>query len=184
MRVIAGIARGHKLVPVPGSHTRPTTDRVKEAIFSMIGPYFEGGIGLDLFAGTGGLGIEALSRGLDRVIFVDQQPQAIRVIKQNLTATRLIGQAEIYRKDAGKLITWLQQREIQFRVIFLDPPYSEKQLVHFLEEIGENNLLRQDGVVVLEHSAAQSFPDVIAGLTVTKQKKYGHIHISLFRHAE
>ena len=89
MRVVSGICKGRALKAVPGNTTRPTTDKVKEALFNMIGPYFEGGIGLDLFAGSGGLGIEALSRGLDKVIFIDRDGKAIQTIHENIKTCKL-----------------------------------------------------------------------------------------------
>ena len=91
MRVVSGVCKGRPLKAVPGNTTRPTTDKVKEALFNMIGPYFEGGIGLDLFAGSGGLGLEALSRGLDKVVFVDRDTKAIQTIHENIQACKMEG---------------------------------------------------------------------------------------------
>src|SRR6476620_7456044 len=102
MRIISGNKKGLPLKAVPGKGTRPTTDKVKESIFNMIGPYFDGGNGLDLYAGSGGLGIEGLSRGLDSVIFVDQDKKAIQTIHDNLTFTKLDGMAEVYRTEADR----------------------------------------------------------------------------------
>ena len=97
MRVISGSRKGRPLQAVPGKGTRPTVDKVKESVFNMIGPFFEGGIALDLYAGTGGLGIEALSRGIDKVIFVDANRKAIDVIHKNLADTQFSEQAEVYK---------------------------------------------------------------------------------------
>ncbi len=121
MRVVSGSAKGRPLKAVPGTGTRPTTDKVKEALFSMIGPYFEGGTALDLFAGSGGLGIEALSRGMDKAVFVDLEPKSIEVIRMNLTATKLENQAAIYRNDAGRALKALAKRSTTFDLVFLDP---------------------------------------------------------------
>ncbi len=104
MRVVSGICKGKALKAVPGNTTRPTTDKVKEAMFNMIGPYFDGGIGLDLFAGSGGLGIEALSRGLDKMIFVDRDGKAIHTIRENIHSCGFDDQVEIYRNDAERAI--------------------------------------------------------------------------------
>ncbi|MBJ3791977.1 16S rRNA (guanine(966)-N(2))-methyltransferase RsmD, partial [Bacillus sp. OA1] len=114
MRVVSGKCKGHPLKAVPGNTTRPTTDKVKESIFNMIGPYFDGGIALDLFGGSGGLGIEALSRGIDKVIFVDRDSKAIKVIHQNLESCRVQEQAEVYRNDAERAVKALIKREIAF----------------------------------------------------------------------
>ena len=104
VRVVSGSAKGRPLKAVPGMGTRPTTDKVKEAIFSMIGPYFDGGTVLDLFAGTGGLAIEALSRGMERAVLVDMDPKSIETIRANLKATKMEGQAEVYRNDAVRAL--------------------------------------------------------------------------------
>src|SRR4051794_41215753 len=97
MRVVSGSSKGKTLKAVPGSTTRPTTDKVKEALFNMIGPYFDGGIGLDLFAGSGGLGIEGLSRGLEKVIFIDRDAKAIQVIHENIKSCHFEEKTEVYR---------------------------------------------------------------------------------------
>ena len=110
MRVVSGKCEGHPLKAVPGNTTRPTTDKVKESIFNMIGPYFDGGVALDLFGGSGGLGIEAISRGIDKAIFVDRDNKAIKVIHQNLESCRIQEQAEVYRNDAERAIKALIKR--------------------------------------------------------------------------
>lgn len=122
MRVVSGSAKGRPLKAVPGTGTRPTTDKVKEALFSMIGPYFDGGVALDLFAGSGGLGIEALSRGMDKAVFIDMESKSIDVIKENLRKTGLEGQAEVFRNDAGRALKALAKRGALFDAVFLDRP--------------------------------------------------------------
>src|SRR5690606_32139538 len=111
------------LKAVPGKNTRPTTDKVKEALFSMIGPYFSGGYALDLFAGTGALGIEALSRGIDKAIFIDADKGSTQVIRDNLQATGLVDRAEVFRNDAEKALKALARRRLRLHLVFLDPPY-------------------------------------------------------------
>lgn len=180
MRVIAGTKRGHKLNAVPGSSTRPTTDRVKEAIFNMIGPFFTGGCGLDLFAGTGGLGIEALSRGLERVVFIERDRKALEVIHKNLAAVHFSEQAGVYRGDALKLLYVLAQREAPFDVIFLDPPYVQKKLPLLLAQIGRHHLLSDTGVVVVEYPREQDVPEAVGPLCLLRLKTYGNICIALF----
>lgn len=114
MRVVSGKCKGHPLKAVPGNTTRPTTDKVKESIFNMIGPYFDGGTALDLFGGSGGLGIEAISRGIEKAIFVDRDSKAIKVIHQNLESCRIHEQAEVYRNDAERAVKALIKREMSF----------------------------------------------------------------------
>lgn len=180
MRVVSGQYKGKLLKAVPGNSTRPTTDKVKEAIFNMIGPYFEGGTCLDLFAGSGGLGIEALSRGLEKAIFVDRDGKAIQTIYDNLKVCNLEGQAEVYRNDFKRALKAIIKRELMFDYIFLDPPYAKQQLQEILEIIDENKLLNEQGLIVCEHSSDVRLPTNNRNLTQIKQETYGIITISIF----
>jgi 16S rRNA (guanine966-N2)-methyltransferase len=184
MRVISGKCKGRHLQAVPGMSTRPTTDKVKEAIFNMIGPYFSGGVGLDLFGGSGGLGIEALSRGLDLVIFVDYDAKAVQTIKKNVAACGLQDQAEIYRNDAERALRAIVKRGLCFDVIFLDPPYKEQKLPTLLSFIDTHYLLEKDGVVVAEHAAEIHLPERVGGLCKWKQETYGITAVSIYRYMD
>ena len=184
MRVIAGTARGHKLSAVPGNRTRPTADRVKEAVFNKIGPFFDGGVGLDLFAGTGGLGIEALSRGLDKVVFIDRDRAAWATIRKNLAATNLSEKAEVYCTDALKALHLFKRRHCQFDLIFLDPPYKKNTLRPVLEQVAHCSVLRSNGVIVVEHTEDETFPNQVADLDRNFTRQYGNVHISLFQHRD
>ena len=123
MRVIAGKHKSKALESLEGRNTRPTMDKVKEGIFNSL--HEVSGLGLDLFAGSGALGIEALSRGMEKVIFVDQNFKAVKVIKANLNQLDLMSQAEVYKNNADRALKALAKREIQFDIIFLDPPYKK-----------------------------------------------------------
>lgn len=180
MRVVSGSCKGKALKAVPGNSTRPTTDKVKEAVFNMIGPYFDGGIGLDLFAGSGGLGIEALSRGLDRIIFVDKDGKAIQTIRENVHNCDLEQKVEVFRNDAERALKAVAKREMQFNFIFLDPPYKKQQLERILEMISTHDLLTPDGVIVCEHGSEVDLPDQVSGLIKNKREKYGIIGISIY----
>lgn len=180
MRVVSGQYKGKSLKAVPGNSTRPTTDKVKEAIFNMIGPYFEGGICLDLFAGSGGLGIEALSRGVEKVLFVDRDGKAIQTIYDNLKTCNLDVQAEVYRNDFKRALKAIIKRGLVFDYIFLDPPYAKQQLTEILEIIDENRLLQEQGVIICEHSSDVVLPTTVRNLTQIKQETYGIITISIF----
>ncbi|ALC91101.1 DNA methyltransferase [Bacillus sp. FJAT-18017] len=184
MRVVSGTHKGRQLKAVPGSSTRPTTDKVKEAVFNMIGPYFSGGMGLDLFAGSGGLGIEALSRGLDKVIFIDREPKAIHTIKDNLKACEFEDRSEVYRTDAERALKAVKKRELDFDFIFLDPPYKKQQLVKILEQIDADGRLKQDGLAVCEHGKEVNLPDSIGRLEKIKSEVYGIIAISIFSYSQ
>src|SRR5699024_1644200 len=139
MRVISGSKKGRPLQAIPGKGTRPTVDKVKEALFSMIGPYFDGGVALDLYAGTAGLGIEALSRGMEKAIFVDIDKYAIEIIKKNLAKTELLDQAEVYKNEATRALKALKKREIAFDLVFLDPPYTHMELAEEVSLLEEYN---------------------------------------------
>ncbi len=118
MRVISGTRKGQPLKAVPGTNTRPTTDKVKESIFNRIGPYFASGRGLDLYAGSGGLGIEAISRGLEHMIFIDSSRQALQTLRSNLKACRFEDQSEVYKNDSHRALKALAKRHAAFDVIF------------------------------------------------------------------
>lgn len=182
MRVVSGSKKGRQLKAVPGSSTRPTTDKVKEAIFNMIGPYFDGGIGLDLFGGSGGLGIEALSRGIEKIIFVDRDQKAFQTIKENLKTCDLLEYSEVYRNEATRAIKALIKRELMFDLIFLDPPYKEQKLILLIEEISNQHLLKKDGYIVAEHSSDIILDDEIGLFHKVKSEKYGIIAVSIFRY--
>jgi 16S rRNA (guanine(966)-N(2))-methyltransferase RsmD len=183
MRVVSGTNKGIPLKAVPGNSTRPTTDKVKEAIFNMIGPYFQGGFVLDLFAGSGGLGIEALSRGLSSVVFVDKDGKAIHTIKTNIALCKLDQKAEIFRNDADRALKALIKRERSFDYIFLDPPYKKQQLERLLTTIDEEGLLNNDGVIVCEHGSDITLPESVGRLKQIKYEKYGIIAVSIYFHS-
>jgi 16S rRNA (guanine966-N2)-methyltransferase len=180
LRVVSGTSKGRPLKAVPGNTTRPTTDKVKEALFNMIGPYFQGGIGLDLFAGSGGLGIEALSRGLEKIIFVDRDSKAIQTIYENIKACHFEEQAEVYRNDADRALNALVKREISFDYIFLDPPYKKQQLVRLMERMDEKKLINKGGIIVCEHSHDVELPQKVGDLTQLKNETYGIIAVTIY----
>lgn len=148
MRVISGIHKSKPLESMEGRNTRPTMDKVKEGIFNSL--HEVSGIGLDLFAGSGALGIEALSRGMEKVIFVDQNFKAIKIIKANLQHLNIDEQAEVYKNNADRALKALSKREIKFDVIFLDPPYDKGLIDEALDGIIKFNLLKENGIIVCE----------------------------------
>lgn len=180
MRVISGLVGGRSLKSVPGQQTRPTTDKVKEALFSMIGPYFDGGAVLDLFAGTGGLGIEALSRGCERAVFVDRQPIAVHTIKANLSATGFTDRAEVYRNDAERALKALQKRALRFELAFLDPPYHLDIIPRLLEQLQGFDVLFPSALVVCEHSVDRPLPQQIGSLVIRRSNEYGDTAVTIY----
>ncbi|WP_172252743.1 16S rRNA (guanine(966)-N(2))-methyltransferase RsmD [Saccharibacillus deserti] len=181
MRVVAGEAKGRPLKAVPGTGTRPTTDKVKEALFSMIGPFFEGGTALDLFAGTGGLAIEAISRGMDRAILVDADAKSIEVVRANLKATGFESRAEVYRNDAQRALKALSKRETKFDLVFLDPPYRMKNGAELMATIEEYGLLEPEATVVLEYDSSYEYPETAGAFELQRKAVYGEIAVSIYR---
>lgn len=160
--------------------TRPTTDKVKEAIFSMIGPYFDGGHVLDLFGGTGGLGIESLSRGMTKAVFIDLDGKAIETIKYNLNQTKFTAEAEVYKNDAERALKVLAKRGTGFDLIFLDPPYRLKNgdgLMLRMEELG---LINEEAIVVLEYESSYEYPETIGGFRLGRKAVYGETAVSIY----
>ncbi|WP_314000433.1 16S rRNA (guanine(966)-N(2))-methyltransferase RsmD [uncultured Paenibacillus sp.] len=180
MRVIAGEAKGRPLKAVPGMNTRPTTDKVKEAMFSMIGPFFDGGQALDLFAGTGGLGIEALSRGIDKAVFVDSDRQSIGVVRSNVEAARMMDRAEVYCNTAERALRTLEKRGIAFRLAFLDPPYRMKNADELMKDMASRGLLETGAVVVVEHESGHRYAEKFGGFELRKLALYGETAVAIY----
>lgn len=182
MRVVAGKAKGVPLKAVPGNSTRPTTDKVKESVFNMIGPFFDGGNALDLFAGSGGLGIEALSRGIDKAIFIDKDGKAVETIRENLKKTRLSDQAEVYRNDAKRAIKILKKNDFEARLLFLDPPYHITEAYELMDFAAETGVLTTDSIAVCEHEKSVKLADRTKYFERFKNEVYGGIAISIYRY--
>jgi 16S rRNA (guanine(966)-N(2))-methyltransferase RsmD len=177
MRIIAGERKGHTIFAPKGLETRPTSDRVRENVFNIVAPWVEGARVLDLYAGSGAMGLEALSRGAASAVFVEAEPEAIRAIERNLDKLRLTG-ARVARLDA---ITGLAQEAASGRkydLVLADPPYSMTDydaLARYLPLV-----LSEDGLVVLE-SSAKTEPE-LAGLAVQSTRKYGSTRVTVFEH--
>ncbi|WP_036646163.1 16S rRNA (guanine(966)-N(2))-methyltransferase RsmD [Paenibacillus pini] len=181
MRVVSGSAKGRSLKAVPGMGTRPTTDKVKEALFSMIGQFFEGGTVLDLFAGTGGLAIEALSRGMDKAIMVDMDPKSIETIRSNLKATGFESQAEVYRNDAMRALKALSKRGLLLDAVFLDPPYRMKNADEFMQLMQDKQMLAPDATLVIEHDSGYTYPETFGSFECVRHAEYGEVAISIYK---
>lgn len=178
MRVITGSAKGVRLLTPEGMNTRPTSDRVKEGLFSIIQFEVEGRNVLDLFAGTGQLGIEALSRGAESAVFVDYSPQAVKLVKENIRRAKLQDQASVFQADYESFLRSCRQK---FDIIFLDPPYAEKILENALKIISEIDILRDGGIIICEKTAEKAFEDAFEGLVRQKEYRYGNTSLVLFR---
>ena len=181
MRIIAGELKGRRLASPSDNRVRPTTDKVKEAVFSMISGYLQDSIVLDLFSGTGNLGLEAISRGAARVYFADRDRTSVALTKDNIRHCRVEDRAEVLHAD---YISVLNRFQYEADVIFLDPPYEAGYLENCLRLIGEKGILAEDGIVVAEHSHSEILPETVAGLVLIKTKRYGKISISLYERQE
>ena len=178
MRVITGKARGVALKTPEGLVTRPTTDRVKEAMFSIIQFDIPGARVLDLFGGTGQLGIEALSRGAKSAVFVDAGEPACRLIRENLKRTRLENDARAVRAD---YLDYLSKCRETYDIVFLDPPYAEVFLENALKKLTEIDILQTGAIIVAERPVGKELPWDFPGFTRSKDYKYGNILLTLYR---
>ncbi len=172
MRVIAGTRKSLTLKTVPGMGTRPTTDRIKETLFNMLNPYLNGARFLDIFAGSGGIGIEALSRGAAYCCFIEQDRRAFACIKDNLIKTKLTNEADILKIDARKLLNYLAENE-PYDIVFMDPPYNNNLEQVVMESIVDSCIVKQDTLYIIEASLETDLSWVgELGLEIIKDKRY------------
>ena len=176
MRVITGTARGRRLKELEGMETRPTTGKVKESLFSIIQFDIEGRRVLDLFAGTGQLGIEALSRGARQCVFIDQRNDAVTLIRETLQVCGLTDSAIVRSGDA---MAYLKSGE-KFDLIFLDPPYASGLLVKALEDIAAFDICREHGIIVAESAVETELPALAPPYALYRQYRYGKIKLSVY----
>lgn len=176
MRIIAGQRRGLQLASLPGRQTRPTSDRVREAIFSSLMYHLPDARVLDLFAGTGALGLEALSRGAEEAVFCEKHPQTLAVLQKNIMLVNLPG-ARLMRGDA---LDMMRQDRIQalFDIIFLDPPYAADLYETALALIADKHLLAENGIIVAEHAKNTFLSATYDVFLIDKTKKYGDTCVS------
>jgi 16S rRNA (guanine(966)-N(2))-methyltransferase RsmD len=178
MRVISGTARGRKLGELKGSETRPTTDRVKESLFNIIQFHIEGRSVLDLFAGTGQLGIEALSRGAARCTFVDVRKDAVALIRENLAQTSLSDRGEVMQSD---YLSFLTRTREKYGLVFLDPPYASGYLAKALNAIRDIDIMSENGIILCESPAEQKLPALDPPYEKVRDYRYGKITLTLYR---
>mgnify|MGYP001031732173 CR=1 FL=1 len=178
MRVITGTARGRRLKELPGLETRPTTDKVKESVFNIVQFDVEGRRVLDLFGGTGQLGIEALSRGAERAVFVDLRKEAAAVIRENLAHCGFTERAQVVQ---GDYLAYLSGCRETFGLVFLDPPYGTGLLEKSLSTIAAIDIVAGNGIIVCESAAESALPELAAPYEKGREYRYGRIKIGLYR---
>ena len=178
MRVISGSARGRRLKELPGMDTRPTTDQVKESIFNIIQFDVEGRRVLDLFAGTGQMGIEALSRGAAHATFVDLAPAAAKIVRENVELTRFTDVSKVVQSDWRGFLSSCREK---FDLIFLDPPYRTDMLENAMQTIAAIDILSEHGIMICESPLDKQLPELAAPYEKGKEYRYGKIKVTLYR---
>lgn len=184
MRIIAGKARGLKLITPKNLEIRPTSDRIKESVFNIIQSSIYDSIIVDIFAGTGNLGIEALSRNAKKVYFIDRNKDSIEIIEQNLAKANFTSQAEVICGDAITGINRLIEKDVQADVIFMDPPYKKGLGVMALEHIANKKLLNSSGIIVVEHDKIENMPEETGVIILFRRKDYGNTSVSFYKQKE
>jgi 16S rRNA (guanine966-N2)-methyltransferase len=178
LRIIGGSLRGKKLHVVPGIMVRPTADRLREALFNIIAARVREAVVLDLFAGTGALGIEALSRGAEYVVFIDNNQRALSAIARNLKSCAYSERTKIFKWDISKNLNCIKSSMPAFNLVFIDPPYSQNIIKPALFNLYRSNSLASGAYVVIEHTASEPLPADLGQFAIDDQRKYGKTLVS------
>ncbi|MDD2315741.1 MAG: 16S rRNA (guanine(966)-N(2))-methyltransferase RsmD [Desulfobacterales bacterium] len=178
LRIISGALRGRRLASVLGMSTRPTSDRLREAVFNILGPRVMDASVLDLFAGTGALGIEALSRGADSGVFIDNAVEALVVIRKNIAQCALKERSRVIRWNILKSLDCIQCHQPPFDLVFMDPPYGADMIVPTLNHLQRSASVGADVRIVVEHDASDCVPQVVSGFKIIDQRRYGKSFVS------
>ena len=184
MRIIAGSHKGRRLLSPTTTGLRPTSGRVKEALFSILGERISGAAMLDLFAGTGAIGSEALSRGAARVMFVESHTASLKLLKTNLQQCGLLGNTEVYPGESRMFFQHAARNSLAFDIIFADPPYRENSVSTLLPLLGQSGMILPHTAVILEHPTKHQIPPQVGPLNRVRQYRYGDTSLSVFRLAD
>lgn len=179
MRIVAGEFGGRPIKTLDGKNTRPTSDKVRGAMFNMIGPYFEGGRVLDLYAGSGALAIEAVSRGMSEAVLVEKHSGAQAIIQENIKMTKSESQFSLLKMEADRALTQLTG---VFDLVLLDPPYAKEQIVATIEKLDQLGLLAEEVMIVCETDKSVQLPEEIASVGIWKEKVYGISKVTVYIH--
>lgn len=179
MRIIAGLVKGFLLKAPKGLDVRPTSDRVKETVFNILSSKMTGAAVLDLFAGTGNLGLEALSRGATSAVFLDASRKSLEVVKENIAHTKFDDRCEVRKTDALLGIGFFQKNHRKFDLIFCDPPYNQGLIGKVVTKLDDpDSILSLDGILIIEHSRHEGWPDSLEYLQLRRTEKFGETLIS------
>jgi 16S rRNA (guanine966-N2)-methyltransferase len=181
MRIITGIARGRKIVTPEGLNTRPTSDRVKESVFNIIQGHIPDAKILDLFAGTGNLGLEAISRGAESCVFIEQDRNTYKVLTQNIKSLGFESQTEAYNQEALAAVSILSKRGKKFDVIFLDPPYGRGLIKEAIQAISKMEIGEENSIIISEYDFSDEIPETIGIYNKFRTEKYGRTKVSFWR---
>lgn len=181
LRIIGGDLRGRRIQAPPGAGTRPTAERVREAVFNILGGRLTPVRVLDLFAGTGAMGLEALSRGAGRAVFVENRPAAVRVLRRNIVACRLTDRSAVLRCDAARGPAVLQTAGSSFELVFCDPPYNRGRVAPVLAALAAGTVLAPDARVVVEHAFEEPMAVPPVPLVLADRRRYGKTLVSFLR---
>ncbi len=181
MRIVAGEYSSRRIEAPKGIQTRPTLDKVREAVFSSLGGSFEGGTFLDLYAGSGANGLEALSRGFDEAVFVDMSRDAVNVIRRNVASLGCTERCRVLPMKAMKALSVLKEEGRQFDLIYMDPPYARQTNAEVMNYINEHQLLKKGGRAVIESAKEDQFAENYGSICFEKDKVYGIVRITYFR---
>ncbi|WP_077367373.1 16S rRNA (guanine(966)-N(2))-methyltransferase RsmD [Anaerosalibacter sp. Marseille-P3206] len=180
MRVISGSRKGFRLKAPKGLDTRPTQDRIKESLFNIIGKIHEESVVLDLFSGSGGIGIEFLSRGAKKSYFIDDSQESIKAINENLEKTSFKGQSEVYKNDVFRAVKVLGKNNITFDYIFMDPPYNKELEKKALKLICESQIINEDTLIIVEHGKGLVLEDFLFCLKKVDERNYGDTTVTFY----
>ncbi|BDU50250.1 16S rRNA (guanine(966)-N(2))-methyltransferase RsmD [Haliovirga abyssi] len=172
MRIIAGTAKNKRIKSQSGHNVRPTLERVKESLFSILQPYINDSVFLDLYGGTGSIALEALSRGAKRAIIIEKNGEALRIIIENVNSLGFEDRCRAYRNEVLRAIEILSNKRETFDIIFMDPPYKDEVCEEVIAKILDSNLLEENGLIIAEHHIKEKLPDVIGKLNKIDERKY------------
>ncbi|MGG7176029.1 16S rRNA (guanine(966)-N(2))-methyltransferase RsmD [Clostridium paraputrificum] len=182
MRIIAGKAKGRKLIPPATMETRPTLDRVKEAMFSMIQGYIPDAVVVDVFAGTGSLGLEAASRGAKEVYLIDKSSVTFPLLKENVQNLKFEDFCNPLNMDSYEALKMLARKEKKFDIIFIDPPYCKEMIPDAMKVIKEHNMLSEDGIIVTKIDSIEEVYEGYEDIRLTRSKKYGNTTVCFYQY--
>lgn len=184
MRIISGTMRGRNIKTPTGETTRPTADRVKESVFNIISKRLYNSVVLDMFSGSGNIGIEAISRGSSQCVFIEKDPSSYKILMENIESLGIKDKTMLFNGDSFLTLGLLNKKGMKFDLIFLDPPYFKNLIPKAVESINKYGLLNEGGIIISEYDSTESIDEKIGNLGIYRSEKYGRIKISFWKEVE